>query len=395
MRGTYSFGKRLLAFILSIAMVIAYFPGVALTASAADYSGKEADPATINRWKALFGEDLITTEYAGGVWTDKSVFDDFDAYLQEIGVSQLQGPTTTITSAVRDMLDTDPENFLVALSAIAANQQITGYTTTPTDTMLVLDVSQSMDNQGYVPGMIDAANTTIQTLMNGNQHNRVGVVLFSGSNTQNSNQGTSSATVLLPLDHYTATNAAGTFLRCSGSNETSVYIAAGVENSDGDTMNSNTGKTTNGGTYTQNGLYKAWGEFSQLTAADTVIPEGKPQAGTKRIPAVVLMSDGQPTVGDTTYYDVGNSTLGDGSTPNSEAEGDRLSFLTQLTAAWIKAKIANKYSITNEEVRFYTLGLNTSTNRYATDTLNPATSDNTRLANYWNSFIDATPNWLG
>ena len=395
MRGTYSFGKRLLAVILSIAMVIAYFPGVALTASAADYSGKEADPATINRWKALFGEDLITTEYAGGVWTDKSVFDDFDAYLQEIGVSQLQGPTTTITSAVRDMLDTDPENFLVALSAIAANQQITGYTTTPTDTMLVLDVSQSMDNQGYVPGMIDAANTTIQTLMNGNQHNRVGVVLFSGSNTQNSNQGTSSATVLLPLDHYTATNAAGTFLRCSGSNETSVYIAAGVENSDGDTMNSNTGKTTNGGTYTQNGLYKAWGEFSQLTAADTVIPEGKPQAGTKRIPAVVLMSDGQPTVGDTTYYDVGNSTLGDGSTPNSEAEGDRLSFLTQLTAAWIKAKIANKYSITNEEVRFYTLGLNTSTNRYATDTLNPATSDNTRLANYWNSFIEATPNWLG
>ena len=92
MRGTYSFGKRLLAVILSIAMVIAYFPGVALTASAADYSGKEADPATINRWKALFGEDLITTEYAGGVWTDKSVFDDFDDYLQEIGVSQLQGP---------------------------------------------------------------------------------------------------------------------------------------------------------------------------------------------------------------------------------------------------------------------------------------------------------------
>ncbi len=394
MKGTYNLGKRLLAIMICIAMVISYLPAMALTASAAEGGNKVVDPSTVNRWKDLFGPGVLSTEYAGGVWTDKSVFDSFDDYLDAMGIARLEGPTAPITSQVRNMLDTDPENFLVALSAIAANQQITGYTTTPTDTMLVLDVSQSMDSQGYVPGMIAAANTTIKTLMDGNPNNRVGVVLFSGSNSVQGNQGTGSATVLLPLDHYTATNSTGTFLRYTGYSDTSVYIATDVKNSTGRTMDSENGKNTNGGTYTQNGLYKAWGEFSKLTAADTVIPEGQPQAGTKRIPAVVLMSDGQPTVGDTTYYEIGISTIGDGGTPN-QTNGDRMSFLTQLTAAWVKAKIANKYSIKNEDVRFYTLGLNTSTNRYATDTLNPATSTNTKLANYWSSFISATPNSSG
>lgn len=395
MRGTYSFGKRLLAIILCIAMVAAYFPGMALTTAAAQIGGKQTDPATINRWKELFGESSITTEYAGGVWTDKSVFDNFDDYLAEIGVSELQGPTAAITSQVRDMLDTDPENFLVALSAIAANQQITGYTTTPTDTMLVLDVSQSMDTQGYIPGMIAAANNTIKTLMSGNQHNRVGVVLFCGNQYQGENQPASTTIVLLPLDHYTSSNSEGSFLKYTGStNDTTVYVADDVKDGNGDAVNNRNGKTTIGATYTQNGLYKAWGEFSKLTAADTVIPAGQPQAGTKRIPAVVLMSDGQPTIGDTTYYDIGTSSIGNGGTPN-ETTGNRLTFLTQLTAAWVKEKIANKYSIKNEEVRFYTLGLNTSTNRYATDTLNPAASNNTTVADYWDDFIAATPNNRG
>ena len=120
MKGTYTIGKRLLAMLVCIAMVASYLPGMALPVKAAiSEVDKVIDPSTINDWEQYFGPDAITTEYTGGVWTDKSVFDDFDAYLQAIGVSQLQGPTTAITSQVRDMLDTDPENFLVALSAIA------------------------------------------------------------------------------------------------------------------------------------------------------------------------------------------------------------------------------------------------------------------------------------
>ena len=391
-------GKRVLSLILCFAMVAALLPRVTLPAkaiSAQEITGKTVDPSTLEAWQQYFGADAITTEYTGGVWTDKSVFKSLSDYLTADGISALMGPTAAVSGEVEQMLQTDPENFLVTMSAIAANQQITGFTTKPTDTVFVLDLSNSMDQQGYVPGMIDAANNAIKTLMAGNQHNRVGVILYSGSNSVNSSQGTGSATVVLPLDHYTSSNSAGTFLRYTGSNtDTAVYVASNVKNSSGQTVSENTGKTTNGGTYTQNGLYKAWQQFDALTAADTVIPAGQPQAGTKRTPAIVLMSDGQPTVGDTTYYDVGTSTVGDGSSPNT-TNANRLTFLTQLTAAWVKAKMANKYGISNQEALIYTVGLNTSTNSYATDVLNPAASTNTTVADLWNSFVSATPDSWG
>ena len=34
---------------------------------------KVADPSTMDRWTAFFGPNARSTEYAGGVWTDKSV----------------------------------------------------------------------------------------------------------------------------------------------------------------------------------------------------------------------------------------------------------------------------------------------------------------------------------
>ncbi len=383
--------KKVISILLCLVLMISYIPTSVLFSKADIEDTKITDPSTMNDWKVLFGPDALSTEYAGGVWTDKSVFGNFNDYLTEAGISQLQGPTSAITDEVRDMLNTGSENFLVAMSAIAANQQITGYTTTPTDTMLVLDMSQSMDNKGYIPSMVAAANATIKTLMSSNTNNRVGVVLFSGSGSVATNQGTGTATVLLPLDHYTSSNDDGTFLRYTGSTDTYVYIAQNVKNSKGDTMNSSTGKNTVGGTYTQNGLYKAWGQFS---AADTVVPEGDPQAGTKRSPAIVLMTDGRPTIADNTYYNIGNSTIGDGTETTNETNADRMSFLTQLTAAWIKAKVADKYDINLNDVKFYTVGLGTSNDRYATALLNPSTSSD-RINNYWNSFISATPNWQG
>ena len=389
-------GKRVISMILCLAMILALLPELAISAKAETVrvaSGKTVDPSTLEGWMQYFGENAITTEYIGGIWTDKSVFADLSDYLTADGITTLMGPDAAVTAEVRQMLETDPENFLVALSAIAANQQITGYTTKPTDTMFVLDVSESMDSQGYVPGMISAANAAIDTLMKGNEHNRVGVVLFCGDQYQGQSQSADTTIVLLPLDHYTSNS--GAYLKYTGSrNSTTVYVADQVKRSDGTIVSNNSGKTTIGATYTQNGLYKAWGEFNKLSAADTVIAEGLPQAGTKRIPAVVLMSDGQPTVGDTTYYDVGTSSIGNGGDP-SATNANRMTFLTQLTAAWVKAKLAEKYGIANSEVQFYTVGLNTATNSYATDVLNPAASGNNTVANLWNNFVSATPNARG
>ena len=67
------------------------------------------DPSTIDGWKTLFSSDNLTTEYAGGIWTDKSVFTSADTFGGKI---QMQN---------------DKENFLVALSALASEQSVTGY----------------------------------------------------------------------------------------------------------------------------------------------------------------------------------------------------------------------------------------------------------------------------
>jgi hypothetical protein len=137
-------------------------------------------------WKNYFGESITSTKNAGRVWTDKSVFIDPYAF-----------PENSIT-----MLDKD-NNFLVALSAISANKEIVGYSTIPTDTMLVLDVSGSMVNDA--DELVAADNNAISTLLSTNNNNRVGVVLYSAKSTTGSSTYDQSTTLLLPLDRYTNT----------------------------------------------------------------------------------------------------------------------------------------------------------------------------------------------
>ena len=113
-------GKRLLSLMLCLTLLLAYLPAGLLTVGGAEaplevISGsKKADPSTIN-WENFFGPDKMDTEYAGGVWTDKSVFTGES--------SELPGVTMN-----------DSGNFLIALSAIASNLSITGHTSAPTDT---------------------------------------------------------------------------------------------------------------------------------------------------------------------------------------------------------------------------------------------------------------------
>ena len=105
--------------------------------------------------------------------------------------------------------------------------------------------------------------------------------------------------MILPLDHYTTTSTTNigswqnpeyipAYLNLSSN---SVSVASGVRNSSNSTVSAS--KSVSGGTYIQNGLYKAWGEFSKVT--DTVVPAGNAQAGAQRTPVMILMSDGQPT----------------------------------------------------------------------------------------------------
>ena len=383
MRRTYSFGKRLMAMLLCIAMVAVYFPGMRLSASAAEIKNKVVDPSTIDGWEQYFGPDVISTEYTGGVWTDKSVFDSFLDYQTEAGVGTYLSPGGNgITDAVRQMLATDPQNFLIALSAITAKKSVSGSASAPMDTMLVLDVSGSMQGDNAV-AMVQATNQAIEKLLEQNTNNRVGVVLYSGNHSFG-NSNTATASVILPLGRYTTTDTQNitvngqtqqipAYLTISGSgNDQTVSVASSVNN--GTNTDS---KTVRGGTYIQNGLYQAWQQFNAVT--DTVIPEGNVQAGTQRTPVIILMSDGAPTAATTAYNNVNTSNLGDGGDTSN-----RFSFMTQLTASWVRSKVQAKYN--NTAPKFYTLGIGTGNSTEATSVLNPAGSNNT-INGYWTNFL--------
>ncbi len=380
--------NKALSVLLSIIITLSVFSGLGISAAAATtpnpYFSKIADAPTLDGWKSFFGSTHHSTENAGGVWTDKSVFADTSAFT---GLTDAYN--NPITPSVTD------RSFLVALSAIASNKSIVGYSHIPTDTVLVLDVSGSMGPVSFgqnpnnyndaVAELVLAANAAVDTLLKLNNNNRVGVVLYSASGSQ-----------FLAVDRYTATNTItydnGTandttddrtigeyFVTNNSGNR--ISVASGVKDSDGDPVSKYSNVT--GATYIQDGIMEAAGVFRGIAAAnDTVIKGDGFQSGTQRKPVVVLMSDGAPTYASTDYKALSSRDLGSGSSTSQH-----YAFVTQLTAAYAKQQITNYYN--GSEALFYTLGLGVGSNAVAESTLNPADSTPT-IAGYWDDYLAAS-----
>ena len=186
--------QRILSIFLTISIVISGMSGFSLFAAADAAELAEltdtrvTDPSTMDNWKKFYGSEVLSTAMAGGVWSDKSVFTDTSAFSSELGITMLN----------------QQNNFLVALSAIASNKSIVGYSNIPTDAMLVLDLSNSMTSDNMT-AMVSATNSAIKNLQSTNYNNRVGVVLYSGSSTSGSSN-SNTATVILDLDRYSHSN---------------------------------------------------------------------------------------------------------------------------------------------------------------------------------------------
>ena len=256
--------------------------------------------------------------------------------------------------------------------------------------MLVLDLSNSMSDQD-VRDMVSSTNSAIQKLQEVNNYNRVGVVLYSGTNSAG-NSDASTGTVLLPLDRYNPGNTSGL-----GNNYSETYIqfSNGYVRVHDDTRavdapnaEINNYKAAQGSTYIQNGVFKAWQEFEAVQ--DTTIETGI-QAGTKRMPILVLMSDGAPTTATSSFNNVGTSNAGRGYGTNADGMG----FLNQLTLAWVRAQMEDKYDRTP---MVYTLGLgidglDASDGRdIARSILDPANSTS-GIINMWSNYIGAAGNY--
>ena len=378
MKKRYGVSKRIMAMLLSAVMVLSLVP-VIHTAWAVSTEPKQADLSTLDSWKTFFDPADLTTEHAGGVWTDKSVFADNGPFGAGIALE-------------------DDKHFLVALSALGANSIVVGKSAVPTDTMFVLDVSNSMSNEA-LSNMVSATNNAIRTLLSGSENTgRVGVVLYD-----------TTASVLLPLDHYTGVSINGveTFLELDGSSirtararvqvgtsqapdwwnpswgqwppdwwqgDTGEYETKYVTDSDGNNVNTSVG--VGGGTYIQGGLWAAWNQFNNAPAVTS-------DGATGRSPVIVLMSDGAPTYSAADFDNVASSaTHGSG---NTSRVGD--GFVTQLTAAYIKEKLASKYG---SSAYFYTLGLGVEDIDIAKAVLDPATSTAAAgISSLWTEYLNA------
>lgn len=339
------FSKKLLSVFLCIALIMTCLPLSAM-AAAEETENRVVDEQTLNYYENLFynGNGQIDTYSAGAVWTDKSVVTD----------------PTLIHSDVT-MKDTD-NNFLVALSAIASNKEIVGYSAIPTDTMFILDASSSME-VADLRDVTNATNEAIKQLNEVGNHNRIGVVVYNGN-----------ATILLDLDRYTP-NAAGDYLTLTG-NDT-ISIASGVKNSEGTLVSGSV--TEAQGTYTQGGIFLAMQEFLK---ADTTIESGQIQGGTGRMPIFVLMTDGDPTYSASNFTNATNSAR-----DSAFAYSNKTTFLTMLTAAYAKNQVAAHY---DRSALFYTLGYGiSSSSNHAPNVLD---TDNmtSPFAGYASSYEQAT-----
>ncbi len=394
MRNGNRLKKRFMSMFLCIALLISYIPTTSLAAPVTDsevsvsaYGGegtKVADRPTVNDWHEFFGTDIAHTHNAGMVWTDKSVFTSVDDYLEATAENENKNTFGLV-------MDDEENNFLVSLSAIASSKSVEGYSTLPTDTMLILDLSGSMITNQAVSAMVQSANDAIVRLQELNANNRVGVIAYSG----NSNFGysdTDTAEVILPLGKYTpgldsnnrSAYLVSSWITRSGGRQTThtgVKVANGVTGTfangvDADLFANSNAKDADGGTYIQNGLYQAYEQF--VAVNDTTVTSGI-QAGVKRVPVMVLLSDGAPTTATTSYHNVGRSNQGNGDTDYANAG---IAFLTQLTASWLREKVEEKYGTS---ALFYSLGLNVSSSNAARCVLDP--SGNTATDAYWDTYL--------
>ncbi len=352
--------NRLLSVFLCFALLVSYLPAYTLPASAAAEYELVADPSTIDGWKQFFLPENgdLSTENAGGVWTDKSVFTD----------SLTLGDTT--------ISKTDPNSFLVALSAIASNMTVTGLSSAPTDTMLVLDVSNSMDGAP----LVEAANQAITSLLAMSSYSRVGVVLYSGSSSSSTNS--NAAVVLLPLARYELSGRGATpgkYLDYTASGEIVSVNDYVIDTATGRAPSTaNVTKSVSGATYIQKGIITAMNEFIAEGNATTITD---PNLGTvKRMPIMVLMSDGDPTLGDSDFTDPQQYDLGTGSSTSAA-----LGFVSQLSAAYAKLQIEKKY---DSKLLFYTLGLGIGNSSVATSVLNPDKT-NANITEFWRQYNNA------
>ena len=400
---------QILSIILCFAMLLSYLPATLFTASAADYEyeggagTKVADLDTSLKYSDSLG-DNASTEFAGRIWTDRSVYTG-DATFQVFGGG---------TSTIRLNENRNGEDFLIAYSALATAESVSGSTQAPVDVVLIIDISGSMsnsdsnmdNNKSRIYNTVQATNDAIDELMAFNPYSRVAVVAFS-----------SNAQVLLPLDRYTKETTTErewvstgnrpnqgywqdtqvevpyfTLNRDTGSNNYATLYTNAINSSNRTIERS---ISVEGGTNIQIGLY----EGMQVLAEEDETTANINGETVQRVPSVIVLSDGSPTYSSNSsawWAPSDNYNDGPGSTPYA---GNGMKAI--LVGSYMKDAIDRNYGVANTSfaTTVYSIGmgisdLDTNEKNLAYMTLDPGTywndgstnSMKTTIKGYWSSY---------
>ena len=222
----------------------------------------------------------------------------------------------------------------------------------PVDVVFVLDTSGSMTAGGSSRGtnMVTAVNNAIDEILRFNKNNRISVVGYSEYEilkVQYKNAEHSS--VLLPLGRYTANNGKNYLNKSENRVETNIQEYAKKT------------RYFENGTFTQAGIQKGAEQLIN-SAGKTVKVDGK---DVQRVPVIIIVSDGEPTVFSTNYTSpLSGEVLGTSQLKNTSAV---YGYYTILTANYYKQQVAKAYGTS---AKVFTIAMDLTTH-YGKTVLNP------------------------
>lgn len=340
---SWSLPAIILAFVLAAALVAQVLTQAAVSNQAfAAQTTPISDGNTTTSYTDSLGENN-STRYAGRVWTDKTVYTENAVF------------TGTVDGESKRYEITNDSDFLVAYSALATSQAISGETKVPVDVVFVIDNSNSMDAnlpterpwetpQTRLEATVDAVNASIKQIMESNENSRVAVVIYGlGVET------------LLPLGHYSPLRS-GNYIDLD-----SQYIDGGWFGSSGNrttfTAPDNRRVTMDPGdrgTNTHMGVDRGMDILATASDITSELPNG---STVKHVPALILLSDGASTAaGDNDWWNP-SGRRGDGTADNASTS---YTFAVAMNAAYQKQRVNEHYEVqagSDYAAKIYTIGM--------------------------------------
>lgn len=253
--------KRSLRAVLAGAVAMATAGAIlfsTLTPSTALAASVKADEGTKDNYDEVLG-GAYDTENSGQLWADKSV-----------------STTGTNVSGSQVIKKNEDADFQIIYSLLGTEEQIMGQTSAPIDLVFVIDVSGSMVEASRMKNTVEALNNSMDKVLKMNENARVGIMAFSSTYEE-----------LLPLAHY-KTKEDGKYLSYTNG-WGGPRIKGTLEDSEGNLKTVD--KSVTGGTNTQVGIYG--GMYMLASEKNTTVQVDSTTL--KRIPVVILLSDGVPT----------------------------------------------------------------------------------------------------